>query len=265
MVSYDGAANTYPAFIAAMSTTPYQTGEYLYNNLPGIYQSYDTVLPPPNPAVDPADLSKGQLRRFLDMFGLEFDLLRSYASGMKGFFDPSQIDGTLLPLMASWIGWQTDYTLPLPKQRNQVGYAPHYYATTGIAANLRATINRVSTWDALIKEFTHNIFIANIPEQLTLWEQERQGTDWQPEQWVTLDLAYEGRPAAWQTSDGRLWLFYQARQSAPALPSAPGSPPRRTAFTWLAKCLSRVLGSRDDRLPPARRSPVFREQTDGLQ
>ena len=78
VVSYDGAANNYPAFLSALSTTPYQTGGYLYQRLPGVYQSYDTALPPPSPALDPADLSKGQLQRFLEMFGLEFDLLRSY-------------------------------------------------------------------------------------------------------------------------------------------------------------------------------------------
>lgn len=235
VVSYDGAANTYPAYISAMSTAPYQTGQYLYNNLPGIYQSYDTALPPPSPALDPADLSKGQLRRFIEMFGLEFDVLRSYASGMKSFFDPAQVDGTLLPLLAGWIGWQTDYTLGLPKQRNQVRNAPHYYATTGIAANVRATINRVSTWDARIKEFTHNIFLSNIPEQFTIWEQERQGTSWQSEQLVTLDLAYEGRPSACQIPDGRLWLFYHARQSAPATVSGARITTARDRFQLSSK------------------------------
>ena len=215
IVSYDIAAQTYPAFTSAMSTAPYQTGAYLYQNLPGIYQSYDTALPPPSPAMDPADYTKGQLQRFLEMFGLEFDVLRSFAAGMRSFFDSDRVDGALLPLFADWIGWQTDYTLNLPQRRNQIRYAPHYFATAGIAANLRATINRLTTWDTRIKELSHNIFLSNIAEQLTIWEQERQGGVWQPEQVVTLDLAYEGRPSAGLSPDGRRWLFYHARASAP--------------------------------------------------
>jgi phage tail-like protein len=217
VVSYDSAGNDYPAFVSAMSSSPYESGAYLYTNLPGLYQTYDTALPPAGSTVDPADLTKGQLRRLLEMFGAEFDLLRSFASGMRSFFDPAQVDGVLLPLLSSWIGWPTDNTLSLPKQRNEVRFAPHYYATTGIPANLRAMINRVSTWDARIKEFAYSIFLSNLPDQLTIWEQERIGNNWQSEQVVTLDAAYEGRPAAVQNpNDERLWLFYHARQSASA-------------------------------------------------
>ncbi len=216
VVSYDLSANFYASFISAISTAPYDTGAYLYNNLAGIYQSYDTVLPPAGSAIDPADLAKGQLRRFLDMFGVEFDLLRSFASSMRDFFDPAKVDGALVPLLSSWVGWQTDYTLTLSKQRNEVRFAPHYYTTTGIPANLRAMINRVSSWDARIKESSYSIFLSNLPDQLTIWEQQRLGGKWQSEQVVTLDVAYEGRPASIKTDDGRLWLFYHARQSAPA-------------------------------------------------
>jgi phage tail-like protein len=229
VVSYDAAQN-YPAFTSAMSTAPYQTGSYLYQSLPEIYQSYDTALPPPSPAMDPADLSKGQLRRFMEMFGLEFDVLRSFASGMRTFFDSDRADGALLPLFADWIGWQTDYTLDLPQRRNQIRYAPHYFATAGIAANLRATINRLTTWDTGIKELSHNIFLSNIPEQLPIWEQERQGAVWQPKQLVTLDLAYEGRPSAWLSADGRRWLFYHARESAPTGPTGAVTAEARDRF-----------------------------------
>jgi len=216
VVSYDQAGATFPAFVSAMSTAPYGTGQYLYDNLPGIYQSYDTALPPPSPELDPADLGKGQLQRFVEMFGLQCDLVRSYASGMRSFFDPDSVDGSLLPLLGGWIGWQTDFTLDLLKQRNQIRYAPHCHATTGIAANVRATINRLATWDVRIKEFAQNIFLSNVPEQFPIWQQERQGNVWQSAAPVTLDVAYEGRPSAAQSADGRLWLFYHARESAPA-------------------------------------------------
>jgi hypothetical protein len=211
------------AFVSAITTTPYKTAEDLYKDLPGLYRNYDLFLPPEVPELDPVDKDKGQLQRLVEMFGLQFDLLRSFASGVRDFSNIDQIDGALLPLLAQWIGWQTNFTLNLARQRNEIKYAPHFYRTTGIAANLRATINRLTKWDAQIKEFVHNIFLSNNPEQLTLWEKERRGGVWQPAKPVTLDVAYEGKPAIAQSQDGRPWLFYHARQSKP-LASASGTP-----------------------------------------
>lgn len=207
-----------PVLASALAITPYHTADELYRHLPALYQRFDTITPPEAPELDPADKDKGQLRRLIEMFGLQFDLLRTYASGMRDFSDVDRIDGNLLPLLADWIGWQTDFTLPLAKQRNEIKYAPHFYRTTGVAANLRATINRLTTWDAQVKEFIHNIFLTNAPEQLFIQETERRGSTW-PEnpltKLVTLDVTYEGRPAVVRTSDGRIWLFYHARQSVP--------------------------------------------------
>jgi hypothetical protein len=220
VVAYDAASNHFPIFTSVMATTAYGTGASLYSDLPALYQRYDTIKPPDVPGLDPAERDKGQLLRLVEMFGLQFDLLRSFASGMQNFYDLTQIDGTLLPLLAEWIGWQTNFTLPLDKQRNEIAYAPHYYRTTGIAANLRATVNRLTRWDAQFKEFVHNVFLSNDPEQLTIWETERQDGTILPAKLVTLDVAYEGKPAVVQAQDGRTFLFYHARETTP--------PPRGT-------------------------------------
>lgn len=220
-VAYSPTQVSPPFFASALTTTPYQTADELYRNLPGFYQHFDTITPPPVPSLDPADRQKGQLRRLAEMFGEQFDLLHSYARGVRDFQDVDRIDGALLPLLADWIGWQNDFTLNYAKQRNEISYAPHFHRTTGIAANLRATINRLTTWEAQVKEFVHNIFLTNAPEQLIIQEKERIGATWQPEKLVTTDVAYEGRPSAARGSDSRLWLFYHARQSVakPATPS----------------------------------------------
>lgn len=215
VVAYDSSFQPYPALISAMTTAPYQTAAYLYSNLPGVYQAYDTAQPPPSPALDPADAKKGQLLRFLEMLGPQFDLLRSYSSGMRTFFDRDRIDGTLLPLLAQWIGWQTNYTLGVAKQRNELKFAPQYYATTGVAASLQATLNRVVDWDAQLKEFAHNVFLSNRPEELKIHEQRKTGAQWQPSAAVSLDIAYEGKASVMQTLDGRALLFHHARQRGP--------------------------------------------------
>ncbi len=204
-----------PAFVSAMATAAYETAEHLYRRLPALYQRHDTVLQPEAPTLDPADWKKGQLRRLMELFGLPLDLLRSFASGMRDFSNVDRIDGELLRLLAQWIGWQNDFTLPLDKRRNEIKYAPHYYRTTATVANLRATINRLTTWDTQFKEFMHNVFRSNNPEALTLREARRQAGTWLPGSSVTLDVAYEGKPAVIAASDGRQVLIYHARQGVP--------------------------------------------------
>jgi phage tail-like protein len=222
VAAYDSKtpANYYPVFVSALSTTGYDTASQLYDALPAVYQRYDTALPPPVPQLDPEDAGKGQLRRLVEMYGSQFDLLRSYTSAMRNFADVERVDGALLPLLAQWLGWQTDFSLPFIKQRNEIRYAHHFYRTTGIAANLRATLNRLTTWDAQIKEFVHSIFITNHPEQLTIWESARRQERWNAPQPVTLDVAYEGRPTAVRENDKQQWLFYHARLTAQSPPGA---------------------------------------------
>jgi phage tail-like protein len=215
-VPYDAAATrSLPSYASAMTTSPYRTAAHLYNNLPSLYRRYDTKLAPEIETLEPADRAKGQLQRFIDLFGLQFDLLRSFASGMDNFYDPRRVDGALLPLLASWIGADTNHALGFDKQRSEVQFAPHYFRTTGIAANLRGAVNRLVSWDAHVKEFVHNIFLATAPEQLTIWEKLKKEDVWQPAERISLDIAYEGRPAVLQTADRRQWLFHHARQSAP--------------------------------------------------
>jgi len=48
----------------------------------------------------------------------------------RDFSDVRRIDGALLPLLARWIGWPTDFGQSLDKQRNEISYAPHFYRTS---------------------------------------------------------------------------------------------------------------------------------------
>ena len=231
VVAFSGGAVTdyFPAFVSAMATTPYGTAEQLYAALPNIYARFDTLTPPAVPRLDPEDLTKGQLRRLVEMFGLQFDLMRSYASATSDFMNVERVDGALLPLLAQWLGWPTDFSLPFAKQRNEIRYASHLYRTTGIAANLRATLNRLTTWNAEIKEFVHNVFNANDPERLAVYEAERDGVGaWGEPRLVSIETAYEGRVCAARETDERQWLFYHAAQKARGAPSQGGAPPTPT-------------------------------------
>lgn len=218
VAAYDDTLPTpkhFPVFISCMPTGAYGSAGTMYRNLPALYQRFDLLKPPNAPEVDPDDKDKGQLLRFMELVGPQFDLLRSFARAGRDFSDVNRIDGDLLPLLADWIGWESGFNLPLVKQRNELNYAPHFYRTTGIAANLRATLNRVTPWPLQMKEFVHNVFLSNHPEQLHIWEIDQLGVAGHDPQMVTIDMAYEGKPVALQAADGRVWLFYHARRSVP--------------------------------------------------
>jgi hypothetical protein len=216
-----------PVHASALAASPWRSGAELYRGLPEIYRHYDLVKPPAGLGLDG---DHGQLRRLVEMFGLQFDLLRSFARGMRDFADIDRLEGSLLPLLGDWIGWPTNFTLPYAKQRNEIAFAAHYFRTAGIAANLLATVNRLSKtdWKPEIKEFVHNVFLSNSPEELFIEEVGRIGDAWPAPDLLrpkltTLDVAYEGRPFALR-SDNRDWLFYHARQSVTRRP-APGRAP----------------------------------------
>ncbi|MBV7328172.1 phage tail protein [Chloroflexi bacterium TSY] len=201
---------------AAMATAPYDMAGRMMDLLPGIYHRYDTILPDPEtPRLSEADQPRGQLRRFLDLPGGQLDQLYSLARAMLNLYDIDQVDGRLLPLLAEWIGWQTNYRLDIDAQRNELRSAPSVYQRIGIIPTTEATVKRILGWESRVKEFVHNVFLSNHPEQLNIWLRTRPSSG----QWSTptgplsLDFAYEGRPTAVLDAGGTLWLFYHTRRN----------------------------------------------------
>ncbi|MFX0194744.1 MAG: phage tail protein [Candidatus Hodarchaeota archaeon] len=197
--------------VAAMATSYYGLSDELYRLIPAIYKRYDTVYPEPG-AMAPEDEQKGELQRFLEIFGPQLDLIKSFITATRKFLDLDECDGALLPLLAQWIGWEINLSLDLNSQRSEIRYAPELYKTIGIVANLRAIINRLSNWDSQIKEFVHNVFVSNEPEQLTIWSKKLVNGNWSDSNLVSLDFAYEGAPTVFKDSEDRTWLFYHTKR-----------------------------------------------------
>ena len=196
---------------AAMATAPYDMAGRMYDLLPGIYHRYDTALPSSVPEGMPEeDEDKGQLRRFLDLPGSQLDQIYSFARAMLDLYDIDAVDGRLLPLLAQWIGWETDYRQEIDTQRNEVRSAPYVYQRIGLIPTLESTVKRIIGWESRTKEFVHNIFRSNCPERLNIWVRQRDvAGEWsEPTEPLSLDFAYEGRPTAVHDGDGTLWLFY---------------------------------------------------------
>jgi hypothetical protein len=210
-----------PNRVSAMATGAYDFAGLLGRLLPAIYHRYDTVVPAQvlDPAqvaaMDPADQQRGQLRRFLELPGGQLDQLYSGVRSLLDLHDPARVDGRLLPLLAHWIGWRTDLSLGLDRQRLEVRNAPAVYHTIQTVATVEATVNRVARWASSTKEFVDNVFVANRPERLTLWLARQVPADrrWElPDQPLSLDEAYEGRPVAVTDSNEVVRLVYATRK-----------------------------------------------------
>ncbi len=197
---------------AAMATAPYDVAGQMYDLLPRIYHRYDTALPKPD-GVSEEDRQKGQLRRFLDLPGSQLDQLYSFARAALNLYYLDKVDGRLLPLLAQWVGWETDYKQEIDAQRNEIRNAPSIYERIGIIPTVEATVKRILGWESRTKEFVHNVFLSNRPERLNLWASQRGSNgEWEaPTEPLSLDFAYAGRPTAIRdVRDGNetVWLFY---------------------------------------------------------
>ena len=179
---------------AAMATSPNDHAGQMYALLPAVYRRYD---------------QHGQLRRFLELPGAQLDLLYSFAKAALDLTEAGRAHGSLLPLLAGWIGWRTDHRLEVETQRNEIRHAPFVYRAVGLKPTIEATVKRISDWESRSKEFVHNVFRSNTPERLNLWIKRSDGADWSaPAELLSLDYAYEGRPAILRDAGGALWLFH---------------------------------------------------------
>ncbi|VVS94485.1 hypothetical protein [Desulfoluna spongiiphila] len=196
----------------ALSTSPFGSAEAMYGLLPRIYHRYDTEVPKASAGIPEHLREAGQLRRFLDLPGSVLDQLHSHARASLDLHNRDRIDGSLLPLLARWIGWKPDYRQELDTQRNEVKNAPHLYKTVGLVPTVEATVKRLTNWESRTKEFVHNIFLSNTPEQLMVWAMERHA----PGKWregagpFSVNAACEGRPVTASLGDGTTWVFTHA-------------------------------------------------------
>ncbi|MCI9870541.1 phage tail protein [Arthrobacter humicola] len=199
--------------VSATATSPYGFADRLYALLPAIYRRYDAA-PPVHDSLEPGNLAHGVLRRFLDLPGAQLDQLYSLCRAALNLHDLDRVDGQLLPLLAQWIGWRTDYGLPIGAQRQEIRFAPQIYQRIGTVAAIEATARRLTGLDARTHEFVHNVARTNEPARLSLWSLARAevGGKWGTRALVSVNFAYEGRIAHVRDDDGADLFFYHTRR-----------------------------------------------------
>jgi hypothetical protein len=201
--------------------------EEMYGLLPSIYHRYDTVRPRRiTPGMRPEDRFRGALQRFLDLPGGQLDQLYSHATAVLGFLDLERVDGRLLPLLAEWIGWSTDYSLEVSAQRNEIRHAPELYEAIGLIPVIEATVQRISGKRSRVKEFVHNVATTNRPERLNLWQRTRHRQDWGAVELVSLDASFGGRATVATLGQKPPRMFHeQGRVGVPASGPSPWARP----------------------------------------
>jgi hypothetical protein len=196
---------------SATATAPYGFSGQMYSLLPAVYHRYDESQgPATDAALSAADRLRGQLQRYLDLPGSQFDQMYSLARAALNLYDLDKVEGSLLPLLAQWIGWRTDYSLEIGAQRNEIRFAPQIYQTIGLMPTVEATVKRITNWESRTKEFVHNVARTNQPERLNLWFMLRPAAGaFSVPVLASENFVYDGRPAAVPESDGSISFFYQ--------------------------------------------------------
>ena len=178
------------ALARALATDGYGMAESLYRLLPAVHQRDDVPLRPDeirllDPAVQealrvlPPDLrGAGQLRRFLAAATAPVALMRSTAEALRQLHDIDRVQPEFLPLLADFLDWRTDRTLPVYSQRNEVRAAPVLYRTVGTVPNLRTIVTRYTGWQIRVAEYAQHINRSNQPAQQNLFALRETAGGW---------------------------------------------------------------------------------------
>ncbi len=122
--------------VAAFATQNYNLSERLYKMLPAVHQRYDAPGATQMQSLDQATMNalaalppnlsgKGQLWRFFYAVAAPMDLMRSFAEGLSLLRNVDVARPEFLPLLAQWLGWELDRTLPIFAQRNEIRSSPN--------------------------------------------------------------------------------------------------------------------------------------------
>ncbi len=179
----------------------------LYEMLPEVYKRHDVRALPPeheHPGVPESAPLGGQLRRFIDMFGMGFDAMRSSAEQLLDLHDLHRVDARRLPALSRMIGWDPTEEAPIPLQRNELLAATRLFDVMGTVPAMRALVTYQTGWHAQVTEFAQHIARANEPARRNVFvAEERPGA---PVRWEGADDASDvmSFPTAGATGAGAL-------------------------------------------------------------
>ena len=138
----------------------------LWDLLPEIYKGGDATamaMAATIPGVPEAGRAGGQLKRFIDTFGMGLDSLRNGAEGLRSLRDVEATPPDALAALGNQIGWNVAPALPVEQSRNEVETAARLFALGGTVQAMRALITHQTGWRAQAAEMAQTLARAGVP------------------------------------------------------------------------------------------------------
>ncbi len=185
---YSGPSYLFSSQTQASALATYGYGHSLFDALPLVHKQFDAATPE-SATVGRADVDKGQLQRFLEVFEAHADMLHGFTDGLRDMYNPRRVDSRLLPPLAQMLGWQFKSQGNEDRQRTELRFAPEIYNTVGTVNNIAAIINLLTGWKTEVKEFARNVLTS---VDTTRFEQLEGGIEYldrseATDNWVYLD------------------------------------------------------------------------------
>lgn len=121
-------------------------GDFLYQRLPAMYRNGDFYLINGlGENVEGGDVDL-PLQNFLEMLGVQFNILRTYMDSLLSVNDPTTMSGDLLPLLAQQMGMPYESEIGMDRNRLLVFNAAHLFRIKGSSAGISEFINTFTGW-----------------------------------------------------------------------------------------------------------------------
>jgi phage tail-like protein len=104
---------------------------------------------------------KGQLARFLKIFGGELDLAKGLIDCLPRQFDVDETCAQNLPLLAALVGLELNRELSIPQQREEIKRQVEVYRLKGTAAAIGAKARSITGFPVGVDDWCDNILVAN--------------------------------------------------------------------------------------------------------
>lgn len=103
----------------------------------------------------------GQLRRFLEILGLEFDAVHGMAECLPAQFDVDRTCPGNLPRMAELVGLQPNHDLSVPRWREEIKGAVGVYRINGTQDGIAAFVRALTGLAVEVDDTCDNVFLHN--------------------------------------------------------------------------------------------------------
>jgi len=150
---------------------------------------------------------KGQLARFLKIFGGELDLAKGLIDCLPRQYDVDETCAKNLPFIAALVGLELNRELSIPEQREEIKRQVEVYRLKGTAAAIGAKARSITGFPVGVDDWCDNILVANredrtVADLSALWRS-RAGLPGDPTSYVL-----DGSPLGLY-SWGRFGVFFQ--------------------------------------------------------